>query len=512
MLSLEGIAKAFGATQALADVSLTLERGSIHGLLGENGAGKTTVMRILFGLERPDRGVIRLAGTPVRITSARLARALGIGMVHQHFALVSNLSVAENLVLALGSGLAGGRQAALQTRIARLGAELGWPIDLNARVSDLAVGQQQRIEILKALLGGGQVLILDEPTAPLTPLEAADLFRVVKVLAAKGTTVVFISHKLAEVEAVCDRLTILRRGRVVMSGPLAGMTRGRITELMIGAAVVAPVRGSPRPPGPVRLALEQVSVADRQGRERVHQVALQVHGGEIVGIAGVDGNGQTELVRAILGQTSASGTIAIAGVAPTAAPGATLQQLGVIPEDRQQDGLALALSLTENLLLKARRQAPFSTRGWRHRSRWQAHARRLIGDYDIRASGPQQNAATLSGGNQQKVVIARELSPQPQLVVAVNPTRGLDLGATASVMQRLLEARARGAAVLVVHNDLDELMQLADRILVMSSGRLTDSGWPSCTRDHIGALMLGELPQAAASGPAAGAGAPGQGA
>jgi len=505
MLSLEGIAKAFGATQALDDVSFTLERGSIHGLLGENGAGKTTVMRILFGLERPDRGVIRIAGTAVRITSARQARALGIGMVHQHFALVPSLSVAENLVLALGAGLAGGRQAALQARIANLGAELGWPIDLRARVGDLAVGQQQRLEILKALLGGGQVLILDEPTAPLTPLEAADLFRVVKVLASRGTAVVFISHKLAEVEAVCDRLTILRRGRVVMSGPLAGMTRGRITELMIGAAVVAPVRGAARPPGAVLLDLEQVSVADRQRRERVHRVALQVRAGEIVGIAGVDGNGQTELVRAILGQAPASGTIAIEGVASGAAHGATRERLGVIPEDRQQDGLALALSLTENLLMKARNQAPFSSCGWRHRARWQAQAQALIADYDIRASGPEQPAVSLSGGNQQKVVIARELSPQPLVVVAVNPTRGLDLGATASVMHRLLAARARGAAVLLVHSDLDELMQVADRILVMSSGHLSDSTWPACTREHIGALMLGEQPAVAGTGTGVGA-------
>ena len=500
MLSLAGIAKAFGATQALDDVSFTLEPGSIHGLLGENGAGKTTVMRILFGLERPDRGVISLAGEPVRIHSARQARGLGIGMVHQHFALMPSLTVSENLVLALGAGLAGGGLSALTARIASLGVELGWTIDLRARVSDLAVGQQQRLEILKALLGGGRVLILDEPTAPLTPLEAADLFRVVKVLAAKGTAVVFISHKLAEVEAVCDRLTILRRGRVVMSGPLAGMTRERITELMIGAAVVAPQRGPTRPAGPVRLALAGVSVRDRRGGERVHQVALQVRSGEIVGIAGVDGNGQTELVRAILGQTPSSGTIAIDGVPPSAGHGAGLTQLGIIPEDRQQDGLALALSLTENLLMKARRQAPFSSGPWRHRERWQAHARRLIADYDIRASGPQQSAASLSGGNQQKVVIARELSPQPQVVVAVNPTRGLDLGATASVMQRLLDARARDAAVLLVHNDLDELMQVADRILVMSSGRLTDSGFPGCTRDHIGALMLGALPQGAGAG------------
>jgi ABC-type uncharacterized transport system ATPase subunit len=491
MLRLQGICKAFGATQALTDVSLDIAFGSIHGLLGENGAGKTTLMRILFGLERADRGSITLAGVEQHITSAQGARAAGIGMVHQHFALVPNLTALENLVLAQGRGLGGTGSMAIRQKVARLSGELGWTIDCDRKVSELAVGSQQRLEIIKALLGGGRVLILDEPTAPLTPLEATDLFRAVRVLAARGTAVIFISHKLAEVEAVCSEVTILRRGRRVHHGPLKELTRARIAELLVGAQVETPLREGPPSVGEVRLEARHLSVLGRHGEPRVREVGFEVRAGEIVGIAGVDGNGQGELVRALLRLQESTGVISLDGREIPAEAAMPLTLMGVIPEDRRHEGLALGLSITDNLLLKARSRRPFSRHGWLSPSSWRAHAWELVSQFDVRCSSIDQPVAALSGGNQQKVVIARELGPAPKLVIAVNPTRGLDLGATAAVMRRLLDARRAGAGILLVHSDLDELLQIADRVLVMSEGRLAESGWPEASRESIGELMLG---------------------
>jgi simple sugar transport system ATP-binding protein len=497
VIRLDGIAKRFGAVAALREVSLELEPGSVHGLLGENGAGKTTLMRVLFGLVRADAGRITLDGKPARIASPRHARALGIGMVHQHFALVPTLSVLDNLALALASGFGPVPKARLRAELARLADALGWRIDPEARVADLAVGEQQRVEIVKALAGGSKVLILDEPTAVLTPSEAEELFAAVRKLAAGGAAVVLISHKLAEVEAVCDRLTILRRGQVAYAGPMAGMTRERIAELMVGAAIEPPRAASGMAPGEDLLRCRNLRVAGRGGVPAVRDVSFTVRSGEIVGIAGVDGNGQLELVRALLGLLpSRSEELLVDGARLDQGQRAPLEQLGVIPEDRRHDALALGLSIRANLMLKVGRRAPFASHGWLRLSRWRTHAADLVSGYDIRCASAAQPVAALSGGNQQKVVVARELHTSPRLVVAVNPTRGLDLGASAAVMRRLTEARDAGAGVLLVHSDLDELLAVADRVLVMSSGRLRDSGWPSAGRDTIGRLMVGDLAHA----------------
>jgi simple sugar transport system ATP-binding protein len=492
VIRLEGIAKSFRGVAALRGVSLAVDAGSVHGLLGENGAGKTTLMRVLFGLERPDAGAIEIDGKRVDIASPRAARRLGLGMVHQHFALVPTLSVLDNLALALQAGLAVVPRARLRAELKRIAASLGWRIDADARVSELAVGEQQRVEIAKALLAGGRALILDEPTAPLTPSEAEELFVAVRRLAAGGAAVVFISHKLAEVEAVCDRITILRRGEVAHAGPLSGLSRERIAELMVGAAPPAAARGAARAPGEDLLVARGLRIAGRGAVPAVREASFAVRSGEIVGIAGVDGNGQAELVRAILGLLRPSaGELVVDGAALHRGERAPLDRLGVIPEDRRRDGLALGLPLTANLLLKDRRQPPHTTRGWLHPSRWRARAAALVAAYDVRCASLGQPAASLSGGNQQKLIAARELSRSPRLVVAANPTRGLDLGATAAVMRRLVAARDAGAGVLLVHGDLDELLAIADRVLVMSGGHLVDSGWPDATRETIGRRMLG---------------------
>ncbi len=485
--------------------------GSVHGLLGENGAGKSTLMNILFGLVQPDAGTIAVAGAPVRIPSPRAARALGIGMVHQHFKLVPTLSVLDNLALATLSGLGAFDRAALARRVAAVAAALGWRLDVAALVGGLSVGEQQRVEIVKALVaaavpggrdghGAPRALILDEPTAVLAPQEVDALLPAVRALAAQGTAVVFITHKLAEVEGLCDAVSILRRGRLVHSGPLTGTTRAELAELMLGAAVALPQRApQPAPVGaPELLVMRDVTVAGAGvgAKPLLDRVSLAVRAGEIVGIAGVDGNGQEPLAQALLGLLAVR-----SGAVRTAAP---LRRLGVIPGDRQEEALALALPISANLQLKTHGDAPFSRRGWLDRRAWQAHARRLIAAFDVRSSGPQQPVAGLSGGNQQKVVLARELAGDPPAVVAVNPTRGLDLGATAAVLDRLVAARARGAAVLLIHSDLDELLRVSDRVLVMEGGRLVDSGWPACDRAAIGRLMLDAD---AAAGPARG-GAP----
>jgi len=504
LLRLRGIAKNFGDKVALAHVDLDVEAGEVHVICGENGAGKSTLMNILAGILSPDAGQIELDGAPVRFADPIAAGRTGIGMVHQHFKLVGSMSVAENLFLnrqPLRFGLVSDRRA-MRERARALIERYRFDLDPDAPVARLSVGQRQRVEVLKALAFDARILILDEPTAVLTPPEVGELLAVIAQLKARGRTILFITHKLREVKAASDRVTVLRLGRSVSTRPTVGLSEADIAHDMVGRDMAPPRRKAAAALGEPMLALSGLTVTTASGRRLLDGIDLEIRAGEIVGIAGVDGNGQTELVRAILGQASCSGVIAIDGAAACGANASAVQRLGVIPEDRHHDGLALPLSLTENLLMKARRQMPFSSQGWRHRSRWRAHARSLIAEYDIRCESSEQPAIALSGGNQQKLVIARELSPQPRLVIAVNPTRGLDLGATASVMQRLLDARARGAAVLLVHNDLDELMQVADRILVMSAGRLSDSAWPQCTREHIGAMMLGERPEAPAAGPA----------
>lgn len=483
MIHLRDIARFYGPVVALDGVSLQARAGRVLGVLGENGAGKSTLMRILYGLERPDRGEITIAGAPTVLRSPRDASRLGIGMVHQHFTLVPTLTVLDTCILAAEIGLGPVDRSAWSARIAEVAQRLHWQVDPTARISSLSVGQQQRVEILKALLTGGRMLILDEPTAVLTPQEVDELIPALRRLADHGTTVLFISHKLHEVQRLCDDVVILRHGRVVHAGACAELTREQMAELMVGAAVALPTPARVTAPGAVRLAVRSVT------GNGLHNVSCNVHGGEIVGIAGVDGNGQTQLIEAVLTNGEAVETPGI----PAHERLAGERRIALIPDDRQHQALILSLSIERNVVLKDHARPPFAWHGWLNFAQWRRHARLLIERFSIRGGGAHSPVAALSGGNQQKVVIARELHREPQVILAINPTRGLDIAASAAVLQRLVAARERGAGVLLVHHDLDELLAVADRVLVLYNGHLTDSGWPNATREHLGQLMLGGL-------------------
>jgi simple sugar transport system ATP-binding protein len=495
MIELLNITKRFSALLALDHVSLRIAPGTVHGVLGENGAGKSTIMNVLFGLLRPDAGTITIDGKETRIHSPREAQRHGIGMVHQHFKLVPTLTVVENLAVALGQSV-----RTMRTQAAARFNTLKWQVPLQGvRVESLAVGQQQRVEIVKALMGmerGGRThgtLILDEPTAVLTPQETAELFTALDTLKATGTSIVFISHKLAEVRRICEEVTILRRGRVVHSGPAKEITTAQMTEKMVGANVELPrlVREAAATQGE-KIVLELRGIT----AGIVQSANLQVRAGEIVGIAGVDGNGQGDLVQAIIGGLPLQkGSLALNGENAThTSIHWRMERLAYIAEDRQRQAVVLPLSIQNNLMLKAYRQEKFSTMGWLRFSAWRTHSRELVKRYDVRCGSVAETVGSLSGGNQQKVVLARELSEEKKsLVIAVNPTRGLDVGATAFVMQQLLAAREREAGVLLVHSDLDELLAISDRVVVIFEGRLRESAWPAQgqTKEEIGKMMLG---------------------
>ena len=492
MIRLTDIARSYGPVVALDGVSLHARAGRVLGVLGENGAGKSTVMRILFGLERPDHGEITIAGVPTVLRSPRAATRLGIGMVHQHFTLVPTLTVLDICILAAGTGLGRLDRSAWSARIAEVAKRLQWRIDPAAHINSLSVGQQQRVEILKALLTGGRVLILDEPTAVLTPQEVDEFIPAVRRLVESGTTVLFVSHKLHEVQRLCDDVVILRRGRVVHAGLCAELTRERMAELMVGQAVALPTPTRAVAGGEPRLIVRSLS------GNGLHNVSCVVLSGEIVGIAGVDGNGQTPLVHAVLNNREAVETPGI----PAAERLAGEKRIALIPDDRQHEALIMPLSIEQNLVLKDHRRAPFARHGWLNFTHWRSHARNLIERFSIRGGLAQSPVAALSGGNQQKVVIARELHRDPVLILAINPTRGLDIAASTEVLQRIVAARDRGAGVLLLHHDLDELLAIADRVLVLYNGHLTDSGWPNTTREHLGQLMLGGLQPAPTPGTA----------
>ncbi|MEK7411896.1 MAG: ABC transporter ATP-binding protein [Planctomycetota bacterium] len=484
-LELIGISKSFAGVSALTDVSLSLRSGTVHGLLGENGAGKSTLMQVLFGLVSPDAGTIRSDGREIRIASPRDARSHGIGMVQQHATHAPSLTALEHLALAVSTGLGPIAFRALRERGQSFCATLGWTMPWDAKTADLSVGDRQRLDIVCALAGAGRVLVLDEPTAVLAPQEAAELLSALRRLAASGTAIVLITHKLGEIEAACDEVTVLRRGRRVHYGPLAGLGRERLAELMVGRAPAAVVMNPQPAPSDASTPLRFTHVHANASGRRLTDVTFTVHAGEIVGVAGVDGNGQDLLVDAAIGL-----------IAPSAGRVERVAQLGertlaVIPSDRRGEGLVTELSVMDNLLLKQRGNPPYAFAGWLATSVWQRSADKLVRRFAVRPPTRDLPAGSLSGGNQQKAIIARELGGRPRLIVATNPTRGLDLAATAFVMARLIAARHAGAAVLLVHSDLDELLTVADRVLVCCAGRVIDSGWPRCDREHIGRLMVG---------------------
>jgi simple sugar transport system ATP-binding protein len=475
----------------------------VHALLGENGAGKSTLMSILYGLYRPDEGEILLNGKPVEFSSPHGAIGAGIGMVHQHFMLIPVMTVAENIVLAAEPRRNGVLldTAAAERRVTELADQFGFHIDPHARVRDITVGQQQRVEILKALYRRADVLILDEPTAVLTPQEAIELFDILRRLVAEGMSVIFISHKLDEVLDIADRITVLRRGKNIDTIPREGATEQGLARLIVGRDVLLRVDKASSTPGDVLLHIEDLEVLDERGLEAVRGVSLDVRAGEIVAIAGVDGNGQTHLIDAITGLAKPkAGSIVIDGedLAGHSAHSFLDHGVGHIPEDRQRRGLVLEFSLAENLILHDYAKEPYSSRKFLHLKRITASARRLIKEFDVRGGTAETRASALSGGNQQKVVVAREVARNPKVLIAAQPTRGLDVGAIEFVHRRLVEERNEGRAVLLVSLELEEVISLADRILVIYEGRIVGEYDPSVTEEELGIAMTGGKAEAAA--------------
>jgi ABC-type uncharacterized transport system ATPase subunit len=495
LLELKGITKAFPGVIANDRVDFELRNGEVHALLGENGAGKSTLMNILYGLYHPDEGELRLNGSPLRISSPREAIDVGIGMVHQHFMLIPVMTVAENIVLAAEpkKGPFLDEQAA-EARVRELSQRFGLAVRPDARIDSIGVGMQQRAEILKALYRGAEILILDEPTAVLTPQVAKELFEIIRSLQADGKSIIFISHKLNEVLEIADRITVLRLGKNVDTVPSAGATVEGLAKLMVGREVVLRVEKPPAQPGEPLLIAEDIVVLDDRGLEACRGVSFELKAGEILGIAGVDGNGQTELIDALTGlRRPSGGRIIAAGTEITGASARDVLDLGVghIPEDRQVRGLVLDFTLAENLALHDFRREPESKWGWLYPRRLIERAGRLLKEFDVRGGGPKTLASALSGGNQQKVVIAREVSRDPRILVAAQPTRGLDVGAIEFVHRRLVEERDEGRGILLVSFELEEILSLSDRIIVLYEGRIVGEYPPTVSEEELGIAMTG---------------------
>ncbi len=495
VLEMRGIRKEFPGTVANDDVDLDVRRGEVHALLGENGAGKSTLMNILYGLYRADAGEILLNGRRVEFASARDAIGAGIGMVHQHFMLIPVMTVAENIVLGVEprKGFLLDERTA-EKRVRELSERFSLAVDPTALVSDITVGQEQRVEILKALYRGADILILDEPTAVLTPQEAHELFEIIRSLQADGKSIIFISHKLKEVLEIADRITVLRRGKKIETVQRAGATEASLARAMVGREVLLRVEKAPAQPGDVLLSVEDLHVHDERGIEKVRGVSFDVRAGEIVGIAGVDGNGQTELIDAITGlMKSEAGAVKVAGRELREASARKMLDAGVghIPEDRQRRGLVLEFSIAENIALHDYSKPPDSKWGWLFPARLVERAGRIIREFDVRGGGPLSAAGGLSGGNQQKVVVAREIARDPKVLIAAQPTRGLDVGAIEYLHRRIVSERDEGRAILLISLELEEIMSLSDRILVLYEGEIVGEHTPDVSEQEIGLEMLG---------------------
>jgi simple sugar transport system ATP-binding protein len=503
-LEARGVVKAFPGVVANDDVSFDLRVGEIHAVLGENGAGKSTLMNILAGLYRPDAGEILLDGQPVAFHSPRDAIAAGVGMVHQHFTLVPSQTVAENVILGLSQPRFLLRTGRTEAEVGRLAAQFGLRVDPGAKIWQLSVGEQQRVEILKLLYRGARILIMDEPTAVLAPQEIDDLFRTLRSMTAAGRSVAFISHKLNEVLAIADRITVIRRGKVTASGiPAAGATRADLARRMIGREVIETVERSPANLGPTVLDVRDVSGPNDRGLPALRGASLEVRSGEIVGIAAIAGNGQSELAEVITGLRACTGSVRVNGreVANTNAGKAIREGVAHIPEDRTGVGSAPNLSVADNLIMKSYRAPPIA-RGWMvDTARARNVAEGLRERYAIASPSIDTQARLLSGGNLQRMILAREIEAEPDLIVAVQPTRGLDVGAIESVHRLLLARRAAGAAILLITEELDEIMSIADRVDVMFEGRIVGSSPVEVADiDQIGLLMTGGAEPAGGNG------------
>ncbi|MCZ6528697.1 MAG: ABC transporter ATP-binding protein [Chloroflexi bacterium] len=502
VLRLVGISKRFPGVLANDQVDFELAPGEIHALLGENGAGKTTLMNVVYGLYEQDEGQIFINGEEVEIHDPNDALARGIGMVHQHFMLVPVMTVTENMMLGhetthgprLGP-LSDLDQERVAEEIKALGVQHGLPIDPEAYVQDLSVGEQQRVEIVKALYRGAEVLILDEPTAVLTPQEAEDLFAVMRSLIAEGKSIIFITHKLKEVLAIADRITVLRDGKVVGTAEPAQTSEEELATMMVGREVILQVEKGPAEPGEAVLEVQNLNVQNLREQSVVRGVSFSVRAGEILGIAGVQGNGQAELVEALTGLAPVEGGhVFMNGQETTHLRPRAITEMGVahVPEDRHRHGLVLTYPLDENLVLQTYYLPPFAKRSFLQPKEVRENAKRLIQEYDIRTPSIGTHASSLSGGNQQKVIVARELSRDIRLLIANQPTRGLDVGSIEFIHTRIIEERDEGVGVLLVSSELDEILSLSDRIAVLYAGEIL-AVMPAreATKERLGLLMAG---------------------
>jgi simple sugar transport system ATP-binding protein len=500
-LVLRDITKRFGTLVANDAISLTVEPGEIHALLGENGAGKSTLMNVLYGLYRADEGEIELDGVVQHFSGPGDAIAAGIGMVHQHFMLVPVFTVAENVMLGNETtGFAGTLDLdAARRRVREISDQFGFDVNPDAVVEDLPVGVQQRVEIIKALSRDAQVLVLDEPTAVLTPQETDELMQIMRELQESGKAIVFITHKLREVRAVADKITVIRLGKVVGEAePTA--SNAELASLMVGRPVELTVHKEPKVPGADTLTVEGLRVIDAAGRVHVDNVSFAIGAGEILAVAGVQGNGQTELTEALLGlQDRVEGSIRLNGEELVGRSVRHILDTGVgfIPEDRQSEGLVGEFTIAENLMLNRSHGAPFVRRGTLQLDRLQGFAQEKLEEYDVRAPGITALAGQLSGGNQQKVVVARELSRDLSLLVAAQPTRGVDVGSIEFIHKQIVASRDAGVAILVVSTELDEVVSLADRIMVLYRGHVVGIVPADTPREVLGLMMTGERPEGA---------------
>jgi general nucleoside transport system ATP-binding protein len=505
-LELKGITKRFGSLVANDRIDLSVQPGQVHALLGENGAGKTTLMNVLYGLLQPDEGQILLDGKPTAFHSPKGAIAAGIGMVHQHFMLVPVFTVAENVTLGIEETRRSGLLDRRKTRrdVRELSRRYGLEVNPDALVENLPVGIQQRVEIIKALVRQASVLILDEPTAVLTPAETEDLFRIIKQLKDGGTSVVFISHKLREVQAIADTITVLRRGAVVGERPPSA-TEDELASLMVGRNVQLRVSKQAATPGDVVLEVADLTVTDEAGRVQVNEVSFAVRAGEILGVAGVQGNGQTELCEALMGLLpTVAGRVTLDGHDLTRATPAQRLRAGVayVPEDRQEDGLIGDFSVADNMVLDTYNQPPFASGIILNLGAIASTAAERVAEFDVRTTSAATLVGTLSGGNQQKVILARELGREHKVLIASQPTRGLDVGSIEFVHRRIVEQRDHGVAVLIVSAELDEIYALADRIAVMYEGQITGFRPPTVPAEELGRLMAGGHDEASGPVPA----------
>lgn len=499
-IELQRITKRFPQILANDNINLQIKWGTAHSLVGENGAGKSTLMKILYGMQAPTSGVIRVDGQRVRFSNPKDAIALGIGMVHQHFMLVNTLTVTENVILGAEPGRFGMiNYKVARARVAELIEKFQFGLDPDARISDLTLGLQQKVEILKTLYHNARILILDEPTAVLTPHETDELFYFLcEQYIQDGNAVIFISHKLNEVRAISDEISVMRRGQMVATMPNRGTSNAKIAEAMIGRSVRMEVEKKPARPKRTALSIKNV-VIQSHGKRVVDDVSFSVRAGEIVGIAGVEGNGQSELIEAITGlRAKQSGTISYLGETVKKLGAQRVAALGVahIPEDRNERGLVASMNTAENLLLGQHNQAPFSNRlgifSW---SQIEKNAHALVDKYDVRPRAIHIEAGQYSGGNAQKLVVAREMQKKPKILIAAQPTRGVDVGAIEYIHQQIVEARDKGLAVLLVSADLNEIINLSDRILVMFKGKIMGELLPKDASEHrMGLLMTGIIP------------------